>query len=776
VLETMNISKILRYGLAAVGPIATAAAQFLLSLHLLHVLSVDAFGSFSFLMVASQFSTGLWGALFCAPLPILIAANQPDPRNILKVFFSTNIALSLAIVAIFSIMGAALSLKPADTLIFAVYAAANLLRAFGRAHAYSHAKPMRTTASDLTYSGCLLLGIASTHFSAFTGVTGPFLLLAAGALLGLLPFGPKYLFDQFINLSFARLRDYRHVWAKYSQWSLLGVVTTEATANAHAYLVTLIIGPAAFAPVAAAALFIRPIAVVTNALTDFERPQLARMLGEQRFAQARATLGFFRIVLTLTWLAACVAAVSLMLYAPRLIFPTKYAYFDLAAGGTLWMVVALIRTIRVPESVLLQAGGIFKDLAKASVVSSGFSIVAVALLIWLCGPIWSIVGVLIGEAVFAAQTWRQSRRWLASASSAMKPDSAAVNMAEHRASSRDDQMKVTVGIKALNEERHIEAAILSALEAVKPFGGEVVLADSCSSDRTIEIARRYPVRIVQLANAGDRCCGAGAQLAFQAAKGEFFYLMDGDMVLSPDFLAPAIEFLTSHPEFAAVGGRVVEKHTASQEFMIRANTVASNKSWLAGEVDRLDCGGLYRTSSVEAVGYFADRNLHAFEEFELAARLQSRGMKLARIDVHAVDHFGHQMNGYKLLRRRMRTGYSGAPGEVLKGAIGKMHLPIVLRRLGHIRNGAAVACWWGLELLTLALGTFVSPLWLFASLLLVALPLAFLIYRRRSVQLGIYSLVAWNVSALGLIMGFLRPRQPPATPLRFVDITQGAQS
>ncbi len=39
-------------------------------------------------------------------------------------------------------------------------------------------------------------------------------------------------------------------------------------------------------------------------------------------------------------------------------------------------------------------------------------------------------------------------------------------------------MKVTVGIKALNEERHIRASFASALEAVKPWGGEVILADS----------------------------------------------------------------------------------------------------------------------------------------------------------------------------------------------------------------------------------------------------------------------------------------------------------
>ena len=48
--------------------------------------------------------------------------------------------------------------------------------------------------------------------------------------------------------------------------------------------------------------------------------------------------------------------------------------------------------------------------------------------------------------------------------------------------------RVSVIIKALNEERRIEATVESALRAVATVGGEVILADSCSSDRTVELA------------------------------------------------------------------------------------------------------------------------------------------------------------------------------------------------------------------------------------------------------------------------------------------------
>ncbi|MFW2831119.1 glycosyltransferase family 2 protein [Sphingomonas sp. ID0503] len=330
-------------------------------------------------------------------------------------------------------------------------------------------------------------------------------------------------------------------------------------------------------------------------------------------------------------------------------------------------------------------------------------------------------------------------------------------------------MKVTVGIKALNEEANIAVALKSALVAVAPLGGEVVLADSGSTDRTVEIARSYPVRIVQLANRDERCCGAGAQLAFQHAQGEFFYLLDGDMVLDPGFLIAGVAYLENNPEVAAVGGLVCERNTEGQEFQIRANSVRAGRDWQPGVVDRLDCGGLYRASAVREVGYFADRNLHAFEEFELAARLQARGWKLARINAPAIDHFGHTAGGYSLLMRRIRSGYSGASGEVLRGAIGQRHLPIVLRRLGHIRNGLVVIAWWLLLLGLLVTGHFL----VFLAVLLA--PLAFLTIRRGSPSLGLYSLAAWNVTAMGLISGLLRPRAAPTRPLAAIDLSPGSR-
>jgi glycosyltransferase involved in cell wall biosynthesis len=325
-------------------------------------------------------------------------------------------------------------------------------------------------------------------------------------------------------------------------------------------------------------------------------------------------------------------------------------------------------------------------------------------------------------------------------------------------------MIVTVGVKALNEERHIETCLASALAAVAPYRGEVILGDCGSTDRTIEIAKKFPVRIFQLVDPSQRSCGAGAQLAFQDAKGAFYYMLDGDMVLSPEFLAAGIDYLRKNPNVAGVGGRVRQMNTDNVEYRIRAESNESKPGPSAGFVDRLDCGGLYRTDALRAVGYFADRNLHAFEEFELGARLQAAGWKLARIDAPAVEHYGHTGAGFGLLAKWLRTGYACAAGEVLRAAIGKPQLPIVVRQLGHVRNAGVVIVWWLLVLY------FAFRAWP-ASLALVLLPIAFLTFRRKSLANGLYSFAMWNVYAYGLIAGLFHRRVPPSTRIDCVELS-----
>jgi glycosyltransferase involved in cell wall biosynthesis len=320
------------------------------------------------------------------------------------------------------------------------------------------------------------------------------------------------------------------------------------------------------------------------------------------------------------------------------------------------------------------------------------------------------------------------------------------------------QPALSIIIKALNEERHIASAIESALRAVCEIDAEVILADGGSTDGTIEIARRYPIVIVQLNRTEDRSCGSGAQLGFQYSRGRYLLLMDGDMRLNAGFLQVAIEMLARNPRLAGVSGTVSEPDEVNEEYEQRRKRRDPNSC--IGPVTRLDSSGVYRREAIESIGYLTDRNLHSAEEFDLGARLHRAGWTLVKIDRPIVYHETHKGSAYRLLLRRMLTGNAWGPGELLRAALAQRYLWLAVRNNRQWLVCVLVAGWWVSLLLTIALPGFLRVL--IASVILL-LPFAGMSLRWRSCRLGLYSVASANAAALCFWPGFLRPRIAPAS-------------
>jgi glycosyltransferase involved in cell wall biosynthesis len=318
------------------------------------------------------------------------------------------------------------------------------------------------------------------------------------------------------------------------------------------------------------------------------------------------------------------------------------------------------------------------------------------------------------------------------------------------------QLTVSIIVKALNEEGHIAAALESALAALDGLEGEVILADAASTDRTVEIAKRYPVTIVQLKSTHDRSCGAGAQLGFQYSRGRYLFLLDADMRVHPGFLPAAVRFLDANPDVAGVSGLNPECETSNLEFAQRATRVDPDRA--PGDVTRLNGTGVYRRAAIEAIGYLTDRNLHGGEELDLGARLHAHGWRLVRIDHPGVDHYGHAGSAFRLLLRRMRSRNAFGTGEVLRAAIGRRHFWFILRHDNNLFLCALVSAWW----LSIVAALFAPTKWhALVAVGLALFPFAAMSLRWRSLRHGIYSVTAWNVYTLGFLPGLLRARVPP---------------
>ena len=97
---------------------------------------------------------------------------------------------------------------------------------------------------------------------------------------------------------------------------------------------------------------------------------------------------------------------------PQLVLKPGYDRAQVAIVLALFSAIVAVRALRTPASVLLQAAGEFRPLAHAGLWSSVLSLFASLALLLAFGPVFSLAGILAGEALMAARIQEHTRRWL----------------------------------------------------------------------------------------------------------------------------------------------------------------------------------------------------------------------------------------------------------------------------------------------------------------------------------------------------------------------------
>ena len=322
---------------------------------------------------------------------------------------------------------------------------------------------------------------------------------------------------------------------------------------------------------------------------------------------------------------------------------------------------------------------------------------------------------------------------------------------------------LSIVIKAFNEDARIGAAVGSAKRIAEALDGEVIVADCASMDETAAVASASGATVVRLADPALRSCGIGAEIGFRHSRGEFLWLLDGDMVADPGFAGAALAVLRAHTNIAGVGGRIVEQDVRNFEFERRAAEKSGGASG-AAEALWLNGGGIYRRSVIETLGYCTDPNLHSYEEYDLGARLRSAGLRLVRLPIVASRHFGHPDDSWTLLRKRWRSRYAFGAGEAARAAWSQRRM---LKMLLEVREARL---WIMLTIALMAgVSTAVAGLWRPWMLLIPSsLALALLVAaaaRARSVPHALHRLASWAVFTAGFVAGFISARRPPTDPI-----------
>jgi Glycosyltransferases involved in cell wall biogenesis len=101
-------------------------------------------------------------------------------------------------------------------------------------------------------------------------------------------------------------------------------------------------------------------------------------------------------------------------------------------------------------------------------------------------------------------------------------------------------MKLSVVIAAKNEERIIG----ECLESVR-WADEIVIVDDASTDRTVEIARRFTPNVIINDSKGD--FHVNKNLGLEKARGEWVLSLDADEIVTPELAAEIRQAVADTP-------------------------------------------------------------------------------------------------------------------------------------------------------------------------------------------------------------------------------------
>lgn len=410
-LRTRILDRLRRHGVTAFGPVGVSAANFLATLAALHALSSREFGQFSFAIVVVGFCTSLTNGLLGSPLSSIAHVPAQTLRAELQTYFKASLifAVLLGGAVLATLLGIATA--PPAALLFGAYGSVMSLRLVARTYSYASNRVASVVISDSAYFLTLLAGAGALAASAKAGLFAVATIFALASSCSLLLFGPALLGLFWQSLRHGVVRAYGRVWRDMTRWSVLGVVTSEMTINAHAYLVTFIAGSRAFALIAVGALFTRPFLLVLTALPDREGPALARLIADGQMRQALRSAKEFALVIAGLWVANQFLAGAVFAWFPGLIAKKGYDLGDVAVVVAIWAVITAVRGARSADCLLLISAREFRALGQASVVSSAVAMSATLALLLLAGPVPSLLGILAGDLALWQAVRRSVRGW-----------------------------------------------------------------------------------------------------------------------------------------------------------------------------------------------------------------------------------------------------------------------------------------------------------------------------------------------------------------------------
>ena len=223
--------------------------------------------------------------------------------------------------------------------------------------------------------------------------------------------------------------------------------------------------------------------------------------------------------------------------------------------------------------------------------------------------------------------------------------------------------KVTIGVCVRDCEKFIKEAIGSISSQDFPHRlMEVVFVDDGSRDRTLSIIRDHSQEMdmcVKVFHQEWKGLGSARNRVIDNADGEFIVWVDGDMVLSRDYVRRQVEFMEQNPNTGIAKGRYELSQGPSLASTLEILSRAADKmtDFNKNKTKSMGTGAsIYRIHAVKQAGGF-DNNIKGYgEDWDIECRIRDAGWLLQTTQAQWRDYERKGLSYKELWHRYVKRG------------------------------------------------------------------------------------------------------------------------
>jgi len=204
--------------------------------------------------------------------------------------------------------------------------------------------------------------------------------------------------------------------------------------------------------------------------------------------------------------------------------------------------------------------------------------------------------------------------------------------------------KISVIVPTWNEEKYLGRCLSSLKQQSLKNRFEVIVVDGGSTDRTLEIARMFTLKVLV---APGKPVGAARNLGASKATGEILAFIDADTIASKNWLKTSVELFDLNPAAVGVTGPTIPyEGSRLDEHMYTIARWAQRISLKLGfpHIAGFNCA--YRKDAFWRAGGF-DECRELSEDVMLSLKIRNQGALV----------FNNEMIAYTSLRRIKQCGY-----------------------------------------------------------------------------------------------------------------------